>query len=194
MENPKNSPMQPRKNKIKDRDKELKMSAEIVSYSDKGEREEKKKRMDSVKRQDLGYNDGLGLKKEKKDFKDDRENKERKLREKEKRKDEKEYASKDYNRKDYKEKKDYRDDRGEKKANMSKTKESEKLSKTKKSDKKRKDSISREDFTKIKVLGRGDVGKVYLVRHNKKDKLFAMKVLDKAEMIKRNKVGIHQSF
>eukprot|EP01087_Luapelamoeba_hula_P018337 TRINITY_DN5898_c0_g1_i1.p1 TRINITY_DN5898_c0_g1~~TRINITY_DN5898_c0_g1_i1.p1 ORF type:complete len:556 (+),score=139.28 TRINITY_DN5898_c0_g1_i1:114-1781(+) len=48
--------------------------------------------------------------------------------------------------------------------------------------------VSREDFTKLKILGRGDVGKVYLVRHNKTEKLFAMKVLDKKEMITRNKV------
>jgi len=48
--------------------------------------------------------------------------------------------------------------------------------------------VTREDFVKIKTLGRGDVGKVYLVRHNKTEKLFAMKVLDKREMIKRNKV------
>lgn len=30
-------------------------------------------------------------------------------------------------------------------------------------------------FQKIKLLGRGDVGKVYLVREKKTDKLFAMK-------------------
>lgn len=43
-------------------------------------------------------------------------------------------------------------------------------------------------FQKIKMLGRGDVGKVYLVREKKTDKLFAMKVLSKKEMIARNKV------
>lgn len=43
-------------------------------------------------------------------------------------------------------------------------------------------------FTKIKMLGKGDVGKVYLVREKKSDKLFAMKVLSKKEMIKRNKI------
>jgi len=44
------------------------------------------------------------------------------------------------------------------------------------------------DFQKIKLLGRGDVGKVYLVRMKSIDKLFAMKVLEKKEMITRNKV------
>lgn len=43
-------------------------------------------------------------------------------------------------------------------------------------------------FNKIKLLGKGDVGKVYLVKEKKTDKLFAMKVLSKREMIKRNKV------
>jgi serine/threonine protein kinase len=43
-------------------------------------------------------------------------------------------------------------------------------------------------FQKIKLLGRGDVGKVYLVREKKTDKLFAMKVLSKKEMVKRKKI------
>ncbi|KAF8708286.1 Pkinase protein, partial [Rhizoctonia solani] len=43
-------------------------------------------------------------------------------------------------------------------------------------------------FQKIKLLGRGDVGKVYLVREKKSDKLFAMKVLSKKEMIARKKI------
>ncbi|PVU87741.1 hypothetical protein BB561_006195 [Smittium simulii] len=43
-------------------------------------------------------------------------------------------------------------------------------------------------FTKIKLLGMGDVGKVYLVREKNSGKLFAMKVLSKKEMIKRNKI------
>jgi len=50
------------------------------------------------------------------------------------------------------------------------------------------EKVCREDFTKVRVLGRGDVGKVYLVRHLKTNKLYAMKVLDKNEMRKRNKV------
>ncbi|CAO3660866.1 unnamed protein product [Umbelopsis ramanniana] len=43
-------------------------------------------------------------------------------------------------------------------------------------------------FTKVRMLGKGDVGKVYLVRQKSTDKLFAMKVLSKKEMIKRNKI------
>ncbi|KAG9296249.1 hypothetical protein G9A89_014841 [Geosiphon pyriformis] len=43
-------------------------------------------------------------------------------------------------------------------------------------------------FQKIKLLGKGDVGKVYLVTEKKSGKLYAMKVLSKKEMIKRNKI------
>lgn len=43
-------------------------------------------------------------------------------------------------------------------------------------------------FDKIKLLGKGDVGKVYLVREKKTRRLYAMKVLNKKEMIKRNKI------
>ncbi|KAK7470832.1 serine/threonine protein kinase, AGC [Stygiomarasmius scandens] len=43
-------------------------------------------------------------------------------------------------------------------------------------------------FLKIKMLGKGDVGKVYLVREKKTSKLFAMKVLSKKEMIQRKKI------
>jgi len=43
-------------------------------------------------------------------------------------------------------------------------------------------------FLKIKMLGKGDVGKVYLVREKKSERLYAMKVLSKKEMLKRNKV------
>ena len=35
--------------------------------------------------------------------------------------------------------------------------------------------VSPSSFQKIKLLGKGDVGKVYLVREKKTDKLFAMK-------------------
>ena len=51
--------------------------------------------------------------------------------------------------------------------------------------------VSRKDFTVIKPLGCGEVAKVYLVRHNKTEQLFAMKVFDKHETIKRNKVIFH---
>ncbi|CAG8825932.1 26079_t:CDS:2, partial [Gigaspora margarita] len=44
-------------------------------------------------------------------------------------------------------------------------------------------------FQKIKLLGKGDVGKVYLVKEKKTGKLYAMKgALVKNEMIKRNKI------
>ncbi|KAK9434514.1 kinase-like domain-containing protein [Lipomyces doorenjongii] len=43
-------------------------------------------------------------------------------------------------------------------------------------------------FDKVKLLGKGDVGKVYLVREKKTSRLYAMKVLSKREMIKRNKI------
>ncbi|KAG5358561.1 Serine/threonine-protein kinase nrc-2 [Yarrowia sp. B02] len=43
-------------------------------------------------------------------------------------------------------------------------------------------------FEKIRLLGRGDVGKVYLVKEKKSTRLYAMKVLSKKEMIKRNKI------
>ena len=49
-------------------------------------------------------------------------------------------------------------------------------------------NVSLDDFTVIKMIGRGDVGKVYLVRHNESQQLFAMKMLEKREMLKRNKV------
>ncbi|KAJ3531987.1 hypothetical protein NMY22_g7925 [Coprinellus aureogranulatus] len=43
-------------------------------------------------------------------------------------------------------------------------------------------------FLKIKMLGKGDVGRVYLVREKKTNKLYAMKVLSKREMIERKKI------
>ncbi len=46
------------------------------------------------------------------------------------------------------------------------------------------------DFERIALLGRGDVGRVYLVKMKGTDTLFAMKVLKKADMIQRNKVII----
>ncbi|KAI7893748.1 kinase-like domain-containing protein [Mucor mucedo] len=44
------------------------------------------------------------------------------------------------------------------------------------------------DFDKVRLLGKGDVGKVYLVKHKSTEKLYALKVLSKKEMIKRNKI------
>jgi len=51
-----------------------------------------------------------------------------------------------------------------------------------------KKSPSPDDFEKIKLIGKGDVGRVYLVRHKETGKLYAMKVLGKHEMLKRNKI------
>ncbi|KAG0179591.1 hypothetical protein DFQ29_001910 [Apophysomyces sp. BC1021] len=43
-------------------------------------------------------------------------------------------------------------------------------------------------FVKLRMLGKGDVGKVYMVKQKGTDKLYAMKVLSKREMVKRNKI------
>jgi protein-serine/threonine kinase len=43
-------------------------------------------------------------------------------------------------------------------------------------------------FIKIRMLGKGDVGKVYMVQQKETGKLYAMKVLSKKEMIRRNKI------
>ena len=48
--------------------------------------------------------------------------------------------------------------------------------------------VTPNSFEKIKLLGSGDVGKVYLVREKRTNKLYAMKVLKKREMIERNKI------
>ncbi|EIW70149.1 hypothetical protein TREMEDRAFT_43766 [Tremella mesenterica DSM 1558] len=49
-------------------------------------------------------------------------------------------------------------------------------------------AVGPSSFQKIKLLGKGDVGKVYLVREKKTEKLYAMKVLSKDEVVKRNKI------
>ncbi|CAX44083.1 probable serine/threonine-protein kinase, putative [Candida dubliniensis CD36] len=43
-------------------------------------------------------------------------------------------------------------------------------------------------FEKVRLLGKGDVGKVFLVREKSSNKLYAMKILNKKEMIERNKI------
>ncbi|KAL9059013.1 MAG: hypothetical protein Q9162_001401 [Coniocarpon cinnabarinum] len=48
--------------------------------------------------------------------------------------------------------------------------------------------VSPSSFDKVKLIGKGDVGKVYLVKERRSDRLYAMKVLSKKEMIKRNKI------
>lgn len=50
--------------------------------------------------------------------------------------------------------------------------------------------IKKEDFTKLKVLGRGTFGKVLLVRNNNTGALYAMKILKK-DQIKQQKQEIH---
>lgn len=44
------------------------------------------------------------------------------------------------------------------------------------------------DFTIVKVIGKGSYGKVLLVKKNDDDKIYAMKVLKKEAMLKRNQV------
>lgn len=41
-----------------------------------------------------------------------------------------------------------------------------------------------DDFTPIKVIGRGAFGEVQLVRHKSTQKVFAMKLLSKFEMVR----------
>ncbi|OVF07232.1 putative serine/threonine protein kinase [Clavispora lusitaniae] len=48
--------------------------------------------------------------------------------------------------------------------------------------------VSPDCFEKIRLLGKGDVGKVFLVREKASSRLYAMKVLNKKEMIERNKI------
>lgn len=43
-----------------------------------------------------------------------------------------------------------------------------------------------DDFTSIKVIGKGSYGKVMLVRKNDSGELFAMKILKKEHIAKRN--------
>mmetsp|Transcript_20516 Transcript_20516/g.28667 ORF Transcript_20516/g.28667 Transcript_20516/m.28667 type:complete len:534 (-) Transcript_20516:362-1963(-) len=49
-------------------------------------------------------------------------------------------------------------------------------------------SVSLEDFSLLKVIGKGSFGKVMLVRKLDTKKVYAMKVLHKANVIKRNQV------
>jgi serine/threonine protein kinase len=45
-----------------------------------------------------------------------------------------------------------------------------------------------DDFSILKVVGKGSYGKVLLVNKNDDSKVFAMKVLKKNHMVKRNQV------
>ena len=49
-------------------------------------------------------------------------------------------------------------------------------------------TVEPRSFEKIRLLGQGDVGKVYLVRERDTNQIFALKVLSKHEMIKRKKI------
>lgn len=48
--------------------------------------------------------------------------------------------------------------------------------------------VDQQCFEKIRLLGKGDVGKVFLVREKTSSRLYAMKILNKKEMIERNKI------
>ncbi|KAM9899736.1 hypothetical protein OXX69_009355 [Metschnikowia pulcherrima] len=48
--------------------------------------------------------------------------------------------------------------------------------------------VNQNCFEKIRLLGKGDVGKVFLVREKSSSRLYAMKVLNKKEMVERNKI------
>ncbi|QLG73516.1 hypothetical protein HG535_0F00260 [Zygotorulaspora mrakii] len=48
--------------------------------------------------------------------------------------------------------------------------------------------VSPKSFEKVRLLGQGDVGKVYLVKEKRTNRLYALKIFSKAEMIKRKKI------
>jgi len=52
----------------------------------------------------------------------------------------------------------------------------------------KKKKVGPSDFERIRLLGRGHVGRVYLVKLKGSEELYAMKVLGKKEMVERNKV------
>eukprot|EP00366_Plasmodium_knowlesi_P005044 XP_002262542.1 RAC-beta serine/threonine protein kinase,putative [Plasmodium knowlesi strain H] len=52
----------------------------------------------------------------------------------------------------------------------------------------RKKSLRPDNFTFLKVIGRGSYGKVLLVRHTQNNKLYAMKILRKENIISRNQL------
>lgn len=51
--------------------------------------------------------------------------------------------------------------------------------------------VTVEDFDLLKVLGKGSFGKVMMVRKKDTKKIYAMKTLRKAALIKRNQVCVH---
>lgn len=48
-----------------------------------------------------------------------------------------------------------------------------------------------DDFTLIKVIGRGAFGEVQLVRHKSTQKVYAMKLLSKFEMVRLSHIRFH---
>ena len=49
-------------------------------------------------------------------------------------------------------------------------------------------TITKKDFKMISVIGKGSYGKVLLVKYKNGEQLYAMKVLKKNEILKRNQV------
>eukprot|EP01105_Mastigella_eilhardi_P022878 TRINITY_DN56_c0_g1_i2.p1 TRINITY_DN56_c0_g1~~TRINITY_DN56_c0_g1_i2.p1 ORF type:complete len:497 (+),score=91.34 TRINITY_DN56_c0_g1_i2:78-1568(+) len=49
-------------------------------------------------------------------------------------------------------------------------------------------TVSISDFQRLRLIGRGELGRVYLVRHTATQQLYAMKVLPKDEMIRKDKI------
>ena len=50
-----------------------------------------------------------------------------------------------------------------------------------------------EDFKHLKILGQGSFGKVVLVKNENNNKLYAMKILDKKFIVKKNQVSHTQT-
>src|SRR4051794_20017196 len=55
-------------------------------------------------------------------------------------------------------------------------------------EKKEQRRIRYEHFKKIKTIGRGAFGEVQVVREKKTGEIYAMKIMSKAEMVKKNQV------
>lgn len=51
---------------------------------------------------------------------------------------------------------------------------------------KQKGSLTKKDFVMLSVIGKGSYGKVLLVRRRESEEIYAMKVLKKAEIARRN--------
>ena len=49
-------------------------------------------------------------------------------------------------------------------------------------------SKSMDDFQPLKLVGKGSFGKVVLVKYFNNDKIYAMKILDKGEIIRRKQI------